>query len=74
MRDLYEDRGKYSAFNGVLFGEDAMLTDDEDAGQHARQTLARWNLPHSIGQIRSNPELAKRGGDLKTRYLLDFAK
>lgn len=74
VRELYEDLGKYSAFNGVLFGEDAMLTDYEDAGQHARQTLARWDLPQSIGQIRSNPDLAKRWGDMKTRYLLDFTK
>ncbi|RQH02213.1 poly-beta-1,6-N-acetyl-D-glucosamine N-deacetylase PgaB [Paraburkholderia dinghuensis] len=74
VRDLYEDLGKYAAFNGLLFGEDATLSDFEDAGQHGRQMLASWNLPHDIDQIRANPELAKRWGSLKTRHLLEFSK
>jgi len=74
VHDMYEDLGKYAAFTGLLFGEDAMLTDFEDAGQHARQTLASWNLPHDIDQIRANPDLAKRWGTQKTRYLLDLTK
>jgi poly-beta-1,6-N-acetyl-D-glucosamine N-deacetylase len=74
VSELYEDLGKYAAFTGVLFGEDAMLSDYEDAGRHARQTYARWNLPQDIGQIRANPELAKRWGAEKTRYLLDYTK
>jgi biofilm PGA synthesis lipoprotein PgaB len=74
VRDMYEDLGKYSAFTGLLFGEDAMLTDFEDAGQHARQTFASWNLPPNIEQIRANPDLAKRWGTQKTRYLLEFTR
>lgn len=74
VRELYEDLGKYSAFTGLLFGEDAMLTDYEDAGQHGREMLAKWNLPQDISQIRANPELAKRWGNLKTQHLLEFTK
>jgi poly-beta-1,6-N-acetyl-D-glucosamine N-deacetylase len=72
VRDLYEDLGKYAAFTGVLFGEDAMLTDFEDDAPHARQTRASWNLPRDIGQIRANPDLMKRWSDQKTQYLVDF--
>jgi poly-beta-1,6-N-acetyl-D-glucosamine N-deacetylase len=74
VRELYEDLGKYSAFTGLLFGEDAMLTDFEDAGRHAGQALAHWSLPRDIDQIRANPELAQRWGQQKTQYLLDFTK
>ncbi|WP_296652921.1 poly-beta-1,6-N-acetyl-D-glucosamine N-deacetylase PgaB [Paraburkholderia sp.] len=74
VRDLYEDLGKYSAITGLLFGEDAMLTDFEDDSHQGHQMLARWNLPPDIGQIRANPDLMKRWGDLKTRHLLDFTK
>ncbi|MFD1561866.1 poly-beta-1,6-N-acetyl-D-glucosamine N-deacetylase PgaB [Paraburkholderia silviterrae] len=74
VRDLYEDLGKYSAFNGVLFGEDATLSDFEDDGRHARQTYASWGLPGNVEQIRANPEMMKRWGAQKTRYLLDFTK
>ncbi|WP_322093375.1 poly-beta-1,6-N-acetyl-D-glucosamine N-deacetylase PgaB [Paraburkholderia bannensis] len=74
VRDLYEDLGKHSSFTGVLFGEDAMLSDFEDAGHHALDTYARWNLPRNIDQIRADPALAKHWGDMKTRYLIDFTK
>jgi poly-beta-1,6-N-acetyl-D-glucosamine N-deacetylase len=72
IRELYEDLGKYSAFTGVLFGEDAMLTDYEDNSAAGRQQLARWNLPRDIGQIHADPALLKRWSDLKTRHLVDF--
>jgi poly-beta-1,6-N-acetyl-D-glucosamine N-deacetylase len=74
VQEVYEDLGKYSAFNGLLFGEDAMLTDYEDAGQHARQAYARWNLPPDVEQIRANPDLTKHWGTLKTRHMLEFTK
>ena len=72
VHEMYEDLGKYSAFTGLLFGEDAMLSDSEDVGQHARQMLARWNLPREVSQIRAEPALMARWSDLKTRYLIDF--
>jgi biofilm PGA synthesis lipoprotein PgaB len=72
VHEMYEDLGKYAAFTGLLFGEDATLSDFEDAGQNARQMLARWSLPSDIGQIRANPALLKRWSDLKTRHLIDF--
>lgn len=74
VRELYEDLGKYSSFTGVLFGEDATLTDFEDDSAAGRQQLARWNLPHDINQIHANPADLKRWSDLKTRHLVDFTK
>jgi biofilm PGA synthesis lipoprotein PgaB len=72
VRELYEDLGKHASFTGVLFGEDATLSEFEDTSQHALDTYARWNLPRNVDQIRENPTLAKRWGDMKTRHLIDF--
>ncbi|MGN4199606.1 poly-beta-1,6-N-acetyl-D-glucosamine N-deacetylase PgaB, partial [Burkholderia gladioli] len=74
VREMYEDLGKYAAFAGVLFGPDAMLGEFEDTGRHARETYVSWGLPSDVEQIRANPDLARRWGDLKTRHLIDFTK
>ncbi|WP_414444780.1 poly-beta-1,6-N-acetyl-D-glucosamine N-deacetylase PgaB [Burkholderia sp. 22PA0106] len=74
VREIYEDLGRYAAFSGVLFGEDAMLGDAEDAGRHAGDTYVRWGLPREVGQIRADPALARRWGELKTRHLIEFTQ
>lgn len=43
VTDIYEDLARYASFNGILFHDDAALTDVDDAGQnttrHKSQTL-----------------------------------
>jgi biofilm PGA synthesis lipoprotein PgaB len=70
--DIYEDLGRHSFFEGVLFHDDAMLADDEDASPAALATYARWGLPADVAAIRANPELMARWTTAKTRYLIDF--
>lgn len=70
--DIYEDLGRYAFFEGVLFHDDAMLADDEDASPAALATYARWGLPGDVAAIRANPELMARWTTAKTRYLIDF--
>ncbi len=74
VREMYEDLGRYAAFSGVLFGEDAMLGEYEDAGRHAGDTYASWGLPRDVAQIRANAGMARRWGERKTRYLIDFTR
>ncbi|MGF6900916.1 poly-beta-1,6-N-acetyl-D-glucosamine N-deacetylase PgaB [Paraburkholderia sp. GAS348] len=74
IREMYEDLGKYSAFTGLMFGEDAVLDDYEDAGRHAAQMLQRWGLPTDIGRIRADPALMNRWTDAKTQHLIDLTK
>lgn len=72
IREVYEDLGKYAAFSGLLFGEDAMLDDYEDASAPALKTYANWGFPADIGRIRAQPDLLKRWSKQKTRHLIDF--
>lgn len=73
IAEVYEDLGRAAHFSGVLFHDDAFLTDREDAGPAARAFYRRhW------------PELAGveplAGGDAdafaraKTRHLIDFTE
>jgi poly-beta-1,6-N-acetyl-D-glucosamine N-deacetylase len=70
--DIYEDLGRYAFFEGVLFHDDATLSDDEDASPAALATYAKWGLPPDVAAIRADPALAARWSAAKTRYLIDF--
>ncbi|KVO66926.1 poly-beta-1,6-N-acetyl-D-glucosamine N-deacetylase PgaB [Burkholderia ubonensis] len=74
IEQIYEDLSKYASFNGILFSDDAVLDDYEDAGRHALQLYAQWGLPRDIGQIRAKPDLMNRWTRQKTRYLLDLTR
>ena len=70
--DIYEDLGRHAFFGGLLFHDDATLSDDEDASPAALATYARWGLPADVAAIRAKPELTARWTAAKTRYLIDF--
>ncbi|PCE33562.1 poly-beta-1,6-N-acetyl-D-glucosamine N-deacetylase PgaB [Burkholderia ubonensis] len=74
IEQIYEDLSKYASFSGILFSDDAVLDDYEDAGRHALQTYGQWGLPRDIGQIRAKPDLMDRWTRQKTRYLLDLTR
>ncbi len=69
---LYEDLARYTPFEGLLFHDDALLSDFEDASPAALAAYARAGLPGSIGAIRTDPEMMRRWTRLKTDTLLDF--
>ena len=70
--DIYEDLGRHAFFEGVLFHDDATLSDDEDASAAALAAYAKWGLPPDVAAIRADPALAARWSAAKTRYLIDF--
>ena len=70
--DIYEDLGRHAFFEGVLFHDDATLSDDEDASPAALAAYAKWGLPPDVAAIRADPALAARWSAAKTRYLIDF--
>ncbi|AOK19924.1 poly-beta-1,6-N-acetyl-D-glucosamine N-deacetylase PgaB [Burkholderia cepacia] len=74
IEQIYEDLGKYASFSGILFSDDAVLDDYEDAGRHALQLYAQWGLPADIGKIRATPDLMKRWTRQKSRYLIDLTR
>ncbi len=74
ISEVYEDLAKNAIFDGVLFHDDATLNDYEDASQWALDYYhAKWGLPNSVTEIRSQPELFKKWTSDKTRFLIDFS-
>lgn len=73
ITDIYEDLGKHAIFNGVLFHDDATLSDYEDASPAALNVYRQqWKLPGSLQEIRSDASLRQQWTAKKTAYLNDF--
>jgi biofilm PGA synthesis lipoprotein PgaB len=69
---LYEDLARSAPFAGLLFHDDAVLSDFEDASPPALAAYARAGLPASIAAIRADPETRRRWTRFKTDALLEF--
>ncbi len=72
ITELYEDLARHASFAGLLFHDDALIGDTEDASVEALATYRTWGLPADIDAIRADETLAQRWSVAKTRYLVDF--
>ena len=72
ITEIYDDLGRYTQADGILFHDDATLGDDEDVSPEALQAYAGWGLPADIQALRSDPVLAAAWAQAKTRHLTDF--
>lgn len=71
--DLYEDLARHAHFDGLLFHDDAYLTDFEDGSARALSVYAaHWELPDSINRIRRSPEQMRKWTDRKTQALIEW--
>ncbi len=70
--EIYEDLARHATFDGLLFHDDAVLDDFEDASPPALQSYQEWGLPASVEAIRSDPQLLQRWTERKTRALIEF--
>jgi len=70
--DLYEDLAKHAAFAGVLFHDDALLSDFEDAHPAALAAYAAAGLPGDIGVLRADETHQGAWTRLKAEALHDF--
>ncbi len=70
--EIYEDLAKHAAFAGLLFHDDAFLSDVEDANPAALEACRAAGLPGDIAAIRGDPAAMARWTDLKTRALTAF--
>lgn len=71
---LYEDMARSAPIDGVLFHDDALLGDFEDAGPQALAAYAHAGLPGSIQALRADPAAMQRWTRFKSRYLIDFTR
>ncbi len=72
VMSLYEDLARNAPFDGLLFHDDALLSDFEDASIPARAAYVAGGLPDDIGVIRADPALMQRWTLLKTDALIEF--
>lgn len=70
--DLYEDLSRNAIFAGILFHDDAMLSDFEDASPAAMAAYSAAGFEEPIEQLRADPEKMHRWTRFKSRYLVDF--
>ncbi|KMN34164.1 hypothetical protein VI26_14320 [Chromobacterium sp. LK1] len=73
IRDLYEDLARSSRFNGLLFHDDATLSDFEDAGPAAERARLSQGLAAKVADVRADPAQMERWTRGKTELLDDFS-
>jgi len=71
---LYEDLARAAPFEGILFHDDATLSDFEDASPPAIAAYINAGLPPSIAAIRADPDAMRRWTRFKTDALIAFTK
>jgi biofilm PGA synthesis lipoprotein PgaB len=75
IRNLYEDLASHAQINGVLFNDDAFLTDNEDFNPQAvasyKERFGKNVVPEDLG---NNSEFAKDWTRFKTETLIGFTK
>ena len=73
INEIYSDLGAYTKFSGILFHDDAMLSEDEDDSKFARVAYQKYfKLAGGIADINKSPAESKKLIDLKSKQLTDF--
>lgn len=71
---IYEDMAQAAPIDGVLFHDDAMLSDFEDASEAGLAAYRNAGLPSSIKAIRASPRLMAKWTKYKTNALIAFTQ
>ena len=75
VSEIYEDLAIHASFSGLLFHDDAYLSDFEDASSTAMRIYQDfWHLPGSLQQIRSKPVLFSQWTNDKIRTLTNWTQ
>lgn len=72
--EIYQDLASHAAFRGIVFHDDALLADDEDASPDALKAYQAAGFPASIAAIRKDPATFQRWTRFKSRTLIDFTE
>lgn len=71
---LYAGLAEHAAFDGLLFHDDALLSDFEDAGPDALRAYGAAGLPADIAALRADPQLLQRWTRFKSKALIEFTQ
>ena len=73
ITEIYEDLGAHALFAGVLFHDDAVMSEDEDDSAYAREVYVnQWKLAGSVKAIQANPAESARWSQYKSQWLTSF--
>jgi biofilm PGA synthesis lipoprotein PgaB len=73
--EIYEDLSRHAKFGGILFSDDATLSDFEDASPEALKGFSKKaERDLSVAQIRSDEELFSRWTNYKSSYLVALTR
>ena len=72
INEIYQDLGRLTKFDGLLFHDDAFFTDFEDANPEALAAYESASLPRDINAIRNDNDLMDAWTRFKMEYLTDF--
>ncbi|MEN5045270.1 poly-beta-1,6-N-acetyl-D-glucosamine N-deacetylase PgaB [Pseudomonas koreensis] len=70
--EIYEDVARLTSVDGILYHDDAVLSDFEDASPEALKAYTAHGLPGSIAALRDDPAAMQRWTRFKSKYLIDF--
>ncbi len=73
IQGIYEDLGKSSTFNGILFHDDTTLSDYEDASPDALAAYKKAGLSTNLDAVRKNDAQLQKWTAFKTKTIDDFA-
>lgn len=69
---LYEDLAGHASFDGILFHDDALMSDFEDASAPAIAAYQKAGFAGNLDAIRQNPEQFKQWTRFKSQALTNF--
>lgn len=72
VKEIYEDLGRHSNVDGILYHDDAILGDYEDTSPAAMEWMRGMGLEPDLEFVRRNPEMMQYFTRMKSRYLIDF--
>jgi biofilm PGA synthesis lipoprotein PgaB len=74
ITEIYRDLAVHTNFDGVLFSDDGMLSDFEDAsGEALGHYQNAWNLPASVVDIRQDQGMMAAWSNYKTAELINLS-
>lgn len=74
IREIYQDLGRLTKFDGLILHDDAFLNDFEDANPEALAAYAQASLPSDIAAINNDESLMAAWTQHKTQFLTDFTQ
>lgn len=74
IAQIYQDMARQAPIDGLLFHDDALMSDFEDASPAAMRTYQQAGFPYSMHALHADPVLMKKWMVFKTEALIAFTQ